>query len=172
MKGKKGQLGGLQGAVFTLILVGIVIAAGFFVIQEFYEQDQLSDTAGTVNNESGIYLNGTTYTVASATKPCFNTFVVTSVIDQLTNVTLDAGNYTTNAATGTIVNASDDANATQNHYISYTYQYGEASCTGVNQTLDAMSTIPELLPLIILIVIIGIILSVLFTTIPGARLGA
>lgn len=173
MKGQKGQLGGLQSFVAILITTTIIIAAGFFIVQEFLDQDEFSDTSDSVTNETGFYMNGTTYTVDKASTSGFNSFAVTNVVDSVTNVTLLSGNYTTDDDLGTIVNATADANASNEHYVSYTYLYGESSFTGVNDTLGAMQTIPDLLPLIILIVMIGIILAIILNVIPGGRtLGA
>lgn len=90
---KKAQLGGLQGIVLTLVIIGILIGAAFFILEEF--RDQAEDIA------------------------------------------------------------DDGANSTS-------YQ-------GINDTIEAMTTIPDLLPLIILIAVIGIILAVVFNVIPGAR---
>lgn len=90
---KKGQLGGLQGIVLTLVIIGILIGAAFFILEEFL--DQAEDIA------------------------------------------------------------DDGKNATS-------YQ-------GINDTIDAMTTIPDLLGLIVLIAVIGIILAVVFNVIPGAR---
>jgi hypothetical protein len=173
MKSRRGQLGSLPGIIATLIVVAIMIAAGFFIMQEFFEQDTFVDTSGSVTNETGFYFNGTTYTVDKATTAGFNTFAVTNIVDSVTNVTLLSGNYTTDADLGTIVNATADADDTNEHYVSYTYLYGEAGYEGVDDTLDAMGTIPDLLPLIILIIMVGIILAVVFTVVPGSRnLGA
>lgn len=44
-----------------------------------------------------------------------------------------------------------------------------SSYQGVNDTIDAMTTIPDLLGLIILIAIVGIILAVVFNVIPTGR---
>lgn len=93
LKNKKGQLGGLQGIILTLVVVGILLGAGFFILEEFLSQAE--DIADDGSNASS-------------------------------------------------------------------YQ-------GINDTIDAMTTIPELLGLIILIAIIGIILAVVFNVIPGAR---
>lgn len=90
---RKGQLGNLQGIVLTLVIVGILIAAAFLILEEFRDETE-------------------------------------SI-------------------------ATDGANATS-------YQ-------GINDTIDAMTTIPDLLPLIVLIAVIGIILAVVFNVIPGAR---
>jgi len=93
LNSKKSQLGGLQGIILTLVIVGILIGAAFFILEEF--RDQAEDIA------------------------------------------------------------DDGENATS-------YQ-------GINDTINAMTTIPDLLGLIILIAVIGIILAVVFNVIPGAR---
>jgi len=90
---KKSQLGGLQGIVLTLVIVGILIGAAFFILEEF--ADQAEDISDDGKNSSA-------------------------------------------------------------------YQ-------GINDTIDAMGTIPDLLGLIVLIAVIGIILAVVFNVIPGAR---
>ena len=87
---KKGQLGNLQGIILVLIIVGILLGAAFFILDEFLSQ--------------AIEIS----------------------------------------ATGSAV-------------------------TGINDTIQAMLTIPELLGLIVLIAVIGIILAVVFNVIPGAR---
>jgi len=96
MQFKEGQLANLQNIVLSLVVVGILIGAGFFILEEFRDQ------------------------------------------------------------TGSI--ATDGINA--------------SSYQGINKTIDAMGTIPDLLGLIILIAVIGIILAVVFNVIPGARGGA
>ncbi len=87
---KKAQLGNLQGIILTLVIVGILLGAVFFILDEFLVQ-------------------------ATAINP-----------------------------TGSAI-------------------------TGINQTITAMLTIPNLLGLIVLIAVIGIILAVVFNVIPGAR---
>jgi len=91
-KSKLGQLGSLQGIVLTLVIVGILLGAAFFIMEEFL--DQAEAISGGTTAES--------------------------------------------------------------------YQ-------GINDTITAMTTIPDLLGLIVLIAVIGIILAVVFNVIPGAR---
>lgn len=88
---KKGQLGNLQGIILTLVVVGILLGAGFFILDEFLDQAQALDVNGS-------------------------------------------------------------------------------AVTGINDTITAMLTIPELLGLVVLIAMIGIILAVVFNVIPGARI--
>jgi len=44
----------------------------------------------------------------------------------------------------------------------------QSAVDGINETIDAMDTIPNLLPLVVLIAMVVIILALVFT-IPGAR---
>jgi len=88
MFSKKGQLGNLQGIIMSLVVVGILLGAGFFVLGEFMDQ--------------AVDLN-----VSEATD-------------------------------------------------------------GINETISALQTVPDLLPLVALIAMVVIILALVFT-IPGAR---
>lgn len=96
MKNKKGQLTGLQGIILILVVTGIIIGAGFFILEEF---------GSKVADISSEGINSSSY-------------------------------------------------------------------QGINETIDAMGTIPDLLGLVILIVVVGVILAVVFNVIPGASSGA
>ena len=93
---KKAQLGNIQAIIMTLVIVGILMGAAFFILEEF--RDQAEEISGDGINSSS-------------------------------------------------------------------YQ-------GINDTIEAMTTIPELLGLIILIAMIGIILAIVFNVIPGARVSS
>ena len=90
LKSKKGQLGNLQGIILALVVVGILLGAGFFILDEFLAQAVSLDSGG-------------------------------SAVD------------------------------------------------GINQTIIALLTVPSLLGLVVLIAMVGIILAIVFTVIPGAR---
>ena len=87
---KKAQLGNLQGIILALVIVGILLGAAFFILDEFLAQAQSIDTNGS-------------------------------------------------------------------------------AITGINQTIIALLTVPDLLGLIVLIAMVGIILAIVFNVIPGAR---
>jgi len=177
IKEHKGQLGGLPGIVATLVIVGILIAAGFFIIQTFLEEDQFTDSEGAVSNETGLYINTTVATVSHSTDTAFNTFAVSDCYANATgegilttaNLTIVTANYTTDADDGTITDATAGAENYTDVACTYTYLYGGTSYTSVNDTITAMGTIPDLLGLIILIAVIGIILVVIFNVVPGSR---
>ena len=168
MKRKKGQLGSLQGYVATLVFVGIMIAAGFFVIQEFLDQEEFSDTYVNATDNTA-WINTTTYTLSGASDPGFNTPVISYVRNATTDLLITSGNYSVNSQ-GVVHNESTDSWGNVN--ITYTYYRGDESWVGVNDTLGSMLTVSSLLPLIILIAIIGIILTIIFVAIPGTKLGA
>jgi len=180
LKGKKSQLGSIQGIIATLIIVCILIASGFFILQEFLEQDELSDTSSSVTNETGLFLNQTPTIVAKASEPGFRSFSITTCYANATgtgdgapdiavNTSLHSGNWTTNADEGTIISATGGGENYTDVACTYSYLYGEQAYVGLNETLNAMGTFPDLLGLIILISIIGIVLLIVFNVIPGAK---
>ena len=89
---QKGQLGNLQGIVLTLVVVGVLLGAGFFILEEFAQQAETISGSNT-----------------------------------------------------------------------------SASYQGINDTITALANVPNLLGLIVLVAVIGIVLSVVFNVIPGAR---
>jgi len=46
------------------------------------------------------------------------------------------------------------------------------SYQGVNDTLEALTTVPDLLGLIVLVIVVGIIIAVLMGVFPGARMSS
>ncbi len=168
---KKAQLGNLQGIILVLVIVGILLAAGFFIFDAF--QDQIDDIDNSVAAENssatvGIaYLNSTGYTVNQAGANCFNNFVVVDIANRTNGSTISSAVYSVDADTG-LVNGTTATNW-NNVTLQYTYQSGSTACLGIKTTSDAMLTIPELLGLIVLIAVIGVILATIFNVIPGAR---
>ena len=77
---KKGQIENIQTIIFIVILVTVIISAGFFIVQEFLEQDSLLDTQKTVTNEVG-YINNTGYTLNDASVTAFNSLSITQAIN-------------------------------------------------------------------------------------------
>jgi len=167
MKNKKGQLGDLVPIVTTLIVIGLLIGSGFLIVEKFRDDDSLSDTSATVTNESSVYINETGYTLTDASVTAFNSVAISSVYNNTDGVIITSGNYTVSSA-GVITNASvtnwEDVN------VSYTYKYGEGAWLGANNTIEALTTVPDLLGLVILLFMIGIILAIVFNVIPTGRM--
>lgn len=159
---KKSQLGNLQAIIGTVIVIAVLVAAGFLVVQEFLEQDRMSDTSVTVTNEtitSAEYIVG--HSLEGVSDPGASSYIITQVLNE-SGVVLLSGNYSVSTL-GVFTNASADADTTIYDWnVSYTYTKGDSAYEGVNSTLDAMETVPELLGLIVLVLVIGIILAIVF----------
>lgn len=160
---KRGQFGSIQSIVFTLVIVGILISAGFLIMQEFFEQDSLVDTPVTGVIDTLAFLNSTGYTLDGASDPGFNSPSITSMVNATTGGTIASGNYTVSSS-GVVTNLTYTNTGTVN--ITYSYDKGEASYVAINDTIDAMTVIPNLLGIIILIVIVGIIIALVFNAVP------
>jgi len=173
MKQRKGQLGGLTGVIFTVIFVAILLVAGFLIVQEFLDLDEFVDNAFSVVNETsdttGIYANATGYTLATANDPGFNSPTITALFNYtdgtagtivgLGNVSVDEDGVITNGTSIEWANLS----------VSYSYNRGEEAFVGINDTMKAIGTVPTLLGLLILIVIVGIVLAIIMSIVPGTR---
>lgn len=173
MKNKKGQLGQLVPIVSTLIIVGLLIGVGLLVTGEFRDQDSLKDTSVSVVNETGG-LNATGHYLAGRAYSGSNTFVISSVVVNTTSTwtpyTLLSGNYTV-SWDGILTNVTVQDNETEwdAMNVSYTFRHGEGAWVGANTTVEALTTFPDLLGLIILIFIVGIILAIVFNVMPTGR---
>ena len=168
MKQRKGQIGSLQGIIATLVVLGLLIAAAFMLIGEFQEADKFSSYSYSVSNETGTYANASGYTLNRANDPGFNSPVITAAWNGTGALSAEVpvGNFTVSSG-GVVTNAT--SNEWMDLSLAYTYNRGEQGYVSLNETIDAMSTIPALLGLIVLIALIGVILAVLFSIIPGTR---
>ena len=116
----------------------------------------------------GLQINSSGYLVTGADGVRTNSFALTDAWDNL-GATIPLNNLTMNAGSGTIKNVAGGSYDGIN--ISYSYQAGETSFIGVNDTIGAMQTVPDLLGLIVLITMVGIILAVVFNVVPTGRTG-
>ncbi len=160
---KKAQIGNLQAIIAVLIIVGVLLAVGFFILEEFL--DQLDNNSFTVSSEAG-WVNESGYTIDRATAIGFNSPVITGLWNDTRTYDPSIANIT---SAGVITNGTAIELNDTSVRINYTYQGGTNSYKGLNDTIQAMLTIPELLGLIVLIAMIGVILAVIFNVIPGSR---
>lgn len=161
----KAQLGSVKAIIFAVLIAGVLIGAGFLVLGEF--RDQFDDNLVTIANETTASINTTGYTVAGASDPGANTFVITQARN-VSGAVINPANYTI-SSTGVVTNRT--ATIWSNVHLTYTYLAGDDSYQGIQSTLDASQNIPQLLSLVVLIALIVVVLALVFT-IPGARGGA
>ena len=106
---------------FTLlgVLFGMMIMTFIFGLLGTGSVLGTSDTLVTVTNETGAWLNGTTYTVDNAGVAGFGNLIITSAINTTTNTSIGTGNFSV-SGTG-YNNATATISPTEKVWVSYTY---------------------------------------------------
>jgi hypothetical protein len=167
VKNKKGQLGNLQGIIMTLIVVGLLLGAGYLVLSKFIAVYPVE--THTVSNETITPTTGGNYTTYNyQDTDCFSNAKVVKVYNQTGAILeIESANYTF-SSNGLLTNITYDALYTPRWNITYTYDQGIDGCEGVERTIDATDTIPEFLPIIIIVAVVGILLAIVFKVLPGA----
>ena len=161
MNKKGASLGDLYPAVLTIVLIGIILGIGIFILTE--TSKAISSTTITVNNESGI--DSTTTTAVSKADDCgFSNFAVTAVDNGTLSIPSTA--YTTDADLGTIIATGTTYNSSDWN-VSYTYDGGDTSTTGYCGVLETSASgiggfaswIAVIVVVLAAAVVLGIVLS-------------
>lgn len=168
LKNRKGQLGKLQGLVITVLIIGVLIGIGFLILEEFSET--LGDTTGTVLNESMTPVTAGVYAANNYTNTgCYHGFTLTGAANASSAAKWTLGNFSYDSNTGRVWNISAEI-VGEDVTFNYTYQYSnEASCEGVEDTIDATAKIPQWLTIIIILFITGILLFIVFKSVAGSE---
>ncbi len=120
-KTKPGEMiGEYAGIAFTLlgVLFGMMIMA--FIFGVLGPSNLGADPVSvSVINETGAWLNETTYTVSNSEVEGFASLVITSAINTTSNTSIGVGNF---SVTGSgYDNSTSDINSTTTVWVSYTY---------------------------------------------------
>ncbi len=157
---KKGiQLNQAFGAVLAVVLVAVLVIIAILLFELL--GNTFVNTSATTINETGAFINSTLYTVDNASACNFNSFAVTAAINVSDNVTILAANYTVDSVAGTITNAT--ATTFDNVLLSYTYNWGGASCEATEEMVTQFATYPALVGLVGTIVFLGLVMGILVT---------
>lgn len=169
---RKAQLGTLQGIIISILIIGLFLGIGFFILEAF--SDQIGDSSTTVVNETVVLVDLPTgvfvaYNSTSSNLWCYSDFNVVIVTNVTDGATINTGNYSFQATTGKMWNAStyDVFFDTGSVNVTYTYGYGDTeACRAMNETIDAANQIPTWLTIIIILLIVGILLYIVFKVLP------
>lgn len=164
---KKGNLNLLIPAILVFVIGAAVLTLGVIMISEFRDLPLLSDIGTTVTNETSGFINATTYTLAG-TAPGAHAYTVTQA-RQTTGVVIPAANYTVNAATGLITNATATNYAAA--HIDYTYLSGQDAYTSANGTLTGLGSFGSFWSIMVIAVIAAIVIGLVMALAskPGIR---
>lgn len=168
---EKGNIGTLYGVIIALVVIGIIVGIGFMVLEEF--QSNLSENVATVFNETVSQPHTPKYVAYNYTTSginCYNSFTPIVVTNASGGEVIGSGNYSYDS-NGKIWAVTATYNTTDWN-VTYTYQYGEEACGGVESTIEATQKVPLWLPIIVILIITGIILWLVFkSTSSGIGLG-
>jgi len=169
METKFKQDKGVAGLTILLSLVTFLFVIGLLVMIFSMMGGELIEatydaTAGSVSNETGAWLNGTTYTVDQSTLQGFTSLVITSAINTTDNSSIGVNNFTV------VDDGFTNATATvwPSVWVSYTYVY-DASNTAtdtMNGTTSGIAGVTDWFPISIVIgaMVVLILLTVIIVT--------
>ena len=146
-------MGKSQETVKEFALIGFILLAVLFGMQIFtfifgtLNQIPIEDETIGVTNESNVYINETGYTVSVASRSDFTGGVsIVSIYNGTGTYLIPSGNYTVNAGTGVITNATTEVfdTITGPGFVNITYNYNRKTEVEVvtegntNQSLRAI----------------------------------
>ncbi len=160
---KKGQLGTMWIAIFSLIIASFALVLGLQLLGGF--TDTTDNYLGTVTE--GAFINKTGYTLLQASSALgYNTPAITGVINGTDGAAIASDKYT---LTGNVVKnatalAYDPANITYNYY------YGQVAYSSTNKSIVGNATFADYWQLIVLALVIGIIVTLIIAAIAQRRI--
>jgi len=172
MKSDKGVAGLtiLLSIVTMLFIIGLLVMIFALMGGELIDATYTS-TTGTVTNETGAWLNSTTYTVDESTTQDFSGLTITSAINTSDNSSIGVGNFSVSGAGFT--NAT--ATTWDSVWVSYSYTYNaENTATGVmNDTTSGLANVSDWFPIFVVIsamVVLILLTVIIITAIRGSGL--
>ena len=163
LKDKRGvALSDLYPAVLAIVLIGIALGVGIFVLNE--TADAISNTEFTVNTEN-VTIITSGVAVSNAANDCFNTFAVVAVAN-LSGSLVPASNYTVDADAGTIGNTSSYYGV-NDWTVNYTYLgpvAGTISCARLGTTSTGVGGLASWIAVIVVVLAAAIVLGVVINS--------
>lgn len=176
MKGKKAAtLANVAPAVLIIVLIGILLGIGMFVMTE--TQDALGSGNTVTIQEEQINVGSGQATVARATRCGFDNFAVINITnDTVSTLAIDTNNYTIDASDGTVVNITADPGVCPNAAtciwnISYTYTEaddGDAAsdnyCDSITNTVTGLGNFATWMTVIVVVLAAAIVLGLVMSS--------
>jgi len=164
---KKGLgLKALYPAVLVIIIVGIMLGVGIFVLDETSEA--ISTTLESVSNETMNMTNPTSPLTVSNSGECgFSNLVVTAVTNYSNSeeAIIDPSEYTVNADAGTIINTTGTYADEWN--VSYTY-FGSGGeddyCTVLETSITGIGGLASWIAVIVVVIAAAVVLGIVINS--------
>lgn len=149
----------LLSLIVSLFVIGLLVMI-FALMGGSLQTASYTATTVAVTNESGAWINETTYTVDQSTASGFRTLTLTSLINATSGAAIGTGNVT--------VSGSGFTNATTTNWdnvnVSYTYVYS-ANNTATDVIGDTTSSIATVTTFFSLFIVIGAMVVLILLTV-------
>lgn len=169
----KAQLGDLRAIVLTLVIIGMVLGIGLFVMDELRDKTntvtstQVNETTSAVVKEDGVYF---AYNGSTGGRNCWaGTPSSVACINRTSGTVIPTANYTVSSSGKISYSGATSTSGLNNSYWNCTYSatYGDEACEAVSDVINATGTIPEWLPIVVILLIVGILLVIVFKVLPS-----
>ncbi len=150
----------LQKFIISIVIVGVVLVIGIYITDSIGDVSKATNTAGSVTNETGAFINITGYTLALSTAEDFASPVLTAIWNTTDDASILLGNATVSSV-GVVTNAT--VTNWENVYVSYTYRYTadtDASDAAAD-VVDALATGTSWISILVVVGFAVIILTML-----------
>ena len=135
--------------IIGVVVIGITLVMAMFIAATIQDATY-EDSSATVTNETGAWLNGTTYTVDSSTETDFSGLVIVSAINTTDNTSIGTGNFTVSGAG--FINAS--ATTWDSIWVTYSYSYSGDTATS-NASGDLVTSLSGGTAWITILIVVG-----------------
>ena len=161
---KRGQINSLAPAILALVFAAIILVFGIIMSQGL--TDTVKDVLVDVTNETGGWINTTTYTLDNAGACNFNSPSITTAWNATSGSIIGSGNYTV-STTGVVSNAS--TTAWNNVNFRYTYNWGDTACESGNSTVAGLGSFADFWEIIVLAIVITLVIGLLLIVFGGRK---
>ena len=135
--------------IIGVVIIGVTLIVAMFIAGTIQDVTYESSSA-TVTNETGAWLNATTYTVDSSTATSFSGLSIVSAINTTDNSSIGIGNFTVSGTGFTNATATTYASV----WVTYAYTYNADSATS-NASGDLVTSLSGGSAWITILIVIG-----------------
>lgn len=161
---KQAQVQTITPAVLALTLAAVVLVFGIIITQELRDVDMLKYSTTVGNETLTTVSNLSVETVAYSTTPGFSNFAVIIMTNATDGVVIQSGNYTINAAAGTVIATVAGTLTTFNNTnwnVTYSYDSATDAYIGANATVIGFATFGDFWEIIVLAIVISVVIGLL-----------
>ena len=166
IKQKKGMsIGDMYPAVLTIVLIGIVLGIGLYVLSTFHD----TITPATAGSQDGINSSTGSTTLTDSTLAQFDVSALVAINGTgggtLTNYTFTSAGVITWGADIVAANTDTKINTTY----TYTYDATDGAAEAVTTTISGLATFADWIAIIVVVIAAAIVLGVVLTSFGRGR---